>query len=131
MNAGGGLLSLTEGLEHMREETDVDPFPAVSHPDLNFIFRPLDGDLDRTTLRRELHCIAEEIPHDLLETRGVDHDHPDRRTDRRAEHDRAGIRARPDRLDGGADDGPGIDFLDVQAHFAGYDPGHIEHVVDE
>jgi hypothetical protein len=66
---------LAESLEHVRQEVERDALSGVAHPNLQGITDPSDPGLDPPAARRELDCVRQHVPQDLLQPVRVAVDH--------------------------------------------------------
>ncbi len=112
---GTAAIALAKAVEDIRKEIRLDPLSRITDENLDVRADPLQLDLDPAALWRELHRVAQEVPHDLLQPVGIAADRPPRR----GQH---GLEPNVLRRGGGADsiqclldDALEVDRLDRQA----------------
>src|SRR5437879_4925495 len=76
---GTGAIALAKAVEDIRKEIRLDPLSRITDENLDVRADPLQLDLDPAALWRELHRVAQEVPHDLLQPVGIAADRPPRR----------------------------------------------------
>src|SRR5215203_4011109 len=64
-------VGLSIAIEEEGQELGRDPLPRVGDAQLDAIVQALGHDVDRTARRRELDRVAQQVPRDLLQARGV------------------------------------------------------------
>ncbi len=131
MRSGARAIALAETLEDVRQQLRADPHPGVAHRDRHLRIHALQLHLHPTALRRELHRVAEQVPHHLLETVGIAADRADRRGGHRLQPDVLGCRRGPDAVHRLLDHESHIHRLDGQTDLAGLDARDVEQVVHQ
>ena len=66
MLPGRRAIGLAKSLEDVRQECRIDPLSRVTDNDLDLLAVVPQVDIDRATGGRELDCVGEKVPHDLL-----------------------------------------------------------------
>src|SRR5215471_16213544 len=66
---------LPESVEDMRQKFRVDSYAGIADGNLNPVSDPLQLRIDVTSRVRELDCVRQEVPDDLLYTVSVTHNH--------------------------------------------------------
>ena len=131
VRSGARAIVLAETLADVRQQLRADPHPGVAHRDRHLRIHALQLHLHPTALRRELHRVAEQVPHHLLETVGIAADRADRRGEHRLQPDVLGRRRGPDAVHRLLDHESQIHRLDGQTDLAGLDARDVEQVVHQ
>jgi hypothetical protein len=69
-----GPIGLAETVEYERQELRRDALAGVVHRDLDLVPVACHGDAHAAALGRELHCIGQQVPDDLLQAGEVGSD---------------------------------------------------------
>src|SRR5215213_2189546 len=131
MSARSRAIRLAKALEDMRQKLRRDARPRVAHLDLHVSFILADTNTDRSSDRRELRSIRQQVPHDLLQTIDIARDHLEPILKLRLYADILYFERRPDRIECSIHHRDLIDWAEVKLKFSGYDARHIENVFDD
>src|SRR5438093_7052503 len=107
------------------------PDAGVLHRDDDVAVRADGGHVDATAVRRELHCVGEQVEQDLLHLSWVGFDQIDARRNLEPQRDRMPHRAFPHHRDAVLQRLDQRERVDVELHPACLDLRQIEDVVDE
>ena len=129
--AGGPSLALPEALEDIRQEVRTDADTGIADDDFDVRVHPLQSHVDATALRRELHRIGQQVPHDLLQAIGIAGHGTHTRIDDGLQAHALRVRGRLDGSDGVVHDQRQFHGLHVQPDLPRDDPGDIEDVFDD
>jgi len=69
-------VGLPKRLEDMREKTGIDPPAGIAHRDFHGRLELAQHDVDAPPFGRKLHGVADQVPHDLLQSARVARDGP-------------------------------------------------------
>jgi len=119
---GTGAIALAKAVEDIGEELWLDPLSRIADDKLHVRVDPLQLDLDPAALRRELHRVAQEVPHDLLQPVGVAADRPRGRGQHRLEPNVLRLGGGTDSIQCVLDDAPEVNRLDSQAKLSAGHP---------
>ena len=91
---------------------------------------PIEREMHPAGRRRELDCVRQQVPDDLLQAIGIAH-HGATVDDLRSEVDPLRVRGWPEGIDGGVEDRFELDRPELDPELAGDDAGDVEDVGDE
>ncbi len=111
VRARAGAIALAEALEHVREEVRRDAVAGVGDDDLEVGIGPPQARLDAALPGGELHGIAEQVPHHLLEPVRIPGDRAGIGLSKHVEADALGEGGGTHRVRRGVDDRPQLDAL--------------------
>ncbi len=114
-------IRLTKALEHVRQELRPNPHHGVAHYDVDVRVHAFDAHLDAAPLRRELHGIRQQIPHDLLQPVGIARYRADAWIDNYLQADLLRIGRRLHRRDGVVHDDRQLHRLHIKPNLASHD----------